>query len=126
MMPRVFIITCLCLVLFANTALACRYIPRSFDENYDAAELAIIGTVEHVADDMVVMAVEKVFKGKAEAGGTLQVPTGKSSCHIRFVTGQKWLYLGASYPSGSILLEDEKGNALKEGIPAVEEIFINP
>lgn len=114
------------LIFMTGEVQACRYIPRSFDENYDSAVLAVIGTIEHVDDEMAVMAVEKVFKGEATAGGTLQIPTGKSSCHIRFMTGQRWLYLGASYPSGSVLLEDEKGNALKGDLPPVEEIFITP
>ena len=110
------------LVMVASPAQACRYIPRSFDENYAEAADVLIGTVEHVSDDMTVMAVERVYKGTAKAGGTLQIPANTSSCHIRFAIGQKWLYLGAGYPSGSLLLQDEKGNVIDENMAGLDEI----
>ena len=119
MMLRLFSLLALCLA-FSQGAAACAYERMQFEVALKSSEKAFIGTVETVENRLAILKVEKAVKGVKE-GETLDVEIGESSCAIRFQAGQRWLYLGASQPSGSILLRDENGNAMAENLRLVQE-----
>ncbi|MEZ0260771.1 MAG: hypothetical protein ACAH80_07160 [Alphaproteobacteria bacterium] len=107
-------------LLFPHHANACAYERMQFDVALNAAEKSFIGTVASVEGRDAKITVEKAIKGVKD-GEVLDVEIGESSCAIRFQKGQQWLYLGASQPSGSILLKDEQGQELAENVALVKE-----
>lgn len=110
-------------LLLPSAAHACAYERVQFDVALNAAEKAFIGTVASVEGRLAKITVEKPVRG-VEAGETLEVEIGESSCAIRFQKGQQWLYLGATQPSGSIQLKDEQGREIADNIKLVNEKLV--
>ncbi len=112
----------LALFLFASQDVhACRYQARPFEESLKSAAVSFIGTVTTVENRLAVIKVEKAIKGVKD-GETLDVEIGESSCAIRFAAGQRWIYLGDSAPSGSLLLMDENGDTVGDNLKLVQTL----
>lgn len=99
----------------AAPAHACKVMVRPFEVSFKEAETAFIGTVRTVENRLAIIRVEKGIKG-IEGGQEIDVEIGESSCAIRFQPGQRWFYLGAGVPSGSLLLRDEYGREMPENM----------
>lgn len=108
------------LLLLPATANACAYERVQFDVAVNAAEKSFIGTVTSLEGRHAKITVEKPLKG-VTAGDTIEFDIDESSCAIRFQQGQQWFYLGASQPSGSLLLKDDQGREQAENIALVKE-----
>lgn len=117
------LLACLALLLvLAHPAAACRYQPVSFDDALEKAPNAFIGTVKSVKDGHVEWAVETGVKGLQD-GAPFTTEIGGESCDIRFEAGQRWMFLGTTHPTGSLLLEDARGNRMEENIKTVNDKF---
>ena len=110
------------LLLSASPAMACRFLPQTFEENMARAPTAFIG--EMVTDDagLAIFNVEQPIKG-VKAGDQFEVEMGQTSCDIGFTPGQVWLYMGAGDPSGSRLLVNEYGVVMEDNAQFVKEKF---
>lgn len=102
-------------MLLAGPAHACKVMVRPFEVSFKEAEIAFVGTVRTVENRLAIIRAEKGIKG-IEDGQEIDVEIGESSCAIRFQPGQRWLYLGAGVPSGSLLLRDEYGREIPENM----------
>lgn len=99
----------------AAPAYACKVMARPFEVSLKEAEIAFVGTVRTVENRLAIIRAEKAVKG-IEDGQEIDVEIGEGSCAIRFQPGQRWFYLGAGVPSGSLLLRDEYGREIPENM----------
>lgn len=109
----VVLLACLLFLVMMRNAHACAYERMQMDVALKAAAQVFIGTVEEVGEDQTLLKVTRAIKNVSE-GDTVAAPYEGSSCDIRFTKGQRWLYLGSTHPTGSLMLTDEKGNAVGE------------
>lgn len=107
--------------LTAGTAQACKFLPKTLAENIAAAPVVAIGNIETIENGLVILRVQQALKGVPAGQETVEFEMGQTSCHHRFEAGQRWLYMGTSYPEGSVLLEDEYARRMDENITAVEK-----
>lgn len=93
------------LLIFSNLTFACKFIPNNdnLETKISNSQIAFIGKVNKIFNDEVTFTIEKNFK--KDQNKELVITQGHSSCHNRYEEGDKWLFLGNSMPSGSILLE---------------------
>lgn len=108
-------------LLTASAAQACKFIPKTLTESIAAAPVAAIGQIETIENGLVILRVQQALKGVPEGKQTLEFEMGQTSCHHRFEAGQRWLYMGTSYPAGSVLLEDEYARRMDENIDWAEK-----
>ncbi|MDP2205356.1 MAG: hypothetical protein Q8K65_03535 [Alphaproteobacteria bacterium] len=140
-MPRiqpaaVFSVSCrrtlllLAIVLFSAAmpvrAEACKFQERPLADKISAAPVIAVGFLETIENGLVTLRVQQAIKGIAPEQQTIEFEMGQTSCHHRFVAGQRWLYMGTGYPSGSMLLEDEYARRIDENIAFVEAEFSAP
>jgi hypothetical protein len=118
---RIFLLTAL-VFLLAHPAQACRYEPRPLEDQLKAAPTVFIGTVTTVENRQATFSVEKGIKGIRD-GETLDAEITADSCAIRFQPGQRWVYLGNSQPSGSLMLMDEYGRTNPDNIALAHKTF---
>lgn len=107
----------------AQEAEACRYQDRPMADKIAQAPVIAIGHIETVENGLAILRVQQAVKGLAEGQQTVEIETGRTSCHHHFAAGQRWLYMGTGYPSGSMLLEDEYARRHQENIDFVARTF---
>ncbi|HYD17366.1 MAG TPA: hypothetical protein VEF76_02675 [Patescibacteria group bacterium] len=117
MMFRYAVFVLFCAAFAPRDAGACRYRPEPLEQSIKSAEKSFIGTVKTVENGMAYIEVEQTVHGVKE-GDVVEAEYRGNSCDIRFAPGQRWLYLGSSLPSGSLLLQDENGRELAGNIAA--------
>src|SRR5262245_41792927 len=117
------IITIYLIICSTATAWTCDYVDRPFEENYERAETVFIGKVVRHEEGKFVLAVYKAIKGIEDAQEFKVPDTMRTDCDIGFHLGQVWLFLGERHPDGSMLLVDEKGNAIEPAVQFVSEKF---
>lgn len=105
---------------------ACKFKPRPLAEKIAAAPVIAVGHIETIENGLVRLRVQQRIKGVDPEQQTIEFDMGQTSCHHRFVAGQRWLYMGTGYPSGSVLLEDEYARRIDENIAFVEAEFSVP
>ncbi len=102
------------LFLFASIAssqaLACKFIPDNSPiySKIAKSDISFIGEVVNITDSETTFKINTLLNKNDKINTTNDLYTiknGGSSCHHRFQIGQKWLYLGETYMSGSILLK---------------------
>lgn len=101
---------------------ACRYEPLSLDAALEKSGTAFIGTAKSIENGTVAWMVEKGIKGLND-GAAFSSRIGGESCDIRFQQGERWLFLGETQLSGSLLLQDANGTRLEGNIKAVNDKF---
>src|SRR4051812_43426208 len=118
---RILLIIILVLFSFVPPAHACRYEARAFGEQLKDAQTVFIATVTTVENGLATFTIEKGIKGVSQAKNSKETQTFdaevlRDSCGIRFSPGQRWLYLGNTQPSGSLLLMDEYGRSVPDNV----------
>lgn len=101
---------------------ACRFEARPFEENEKQAATIFIGTVRTVENGLATFHVEKGIRNIGD-GEEFSTEIGGSSCDLRVRPGQRWLYLGASAPAGSLMLQTEYGQANAANAALVEKKY---
>ncbi|MFN7112856.1 MAG: hypothetical protein ACK4PK_00680 [Alphaproteobacteria bacterium] len=105
---------------------ACKFKERPFADKISEAPVIAIGFIETIENGLVILRVQQAIKGVESGKETIEFETGQTSCHHRFAAGQRWLYMGVGYPSGSVLLEDEYARRIDDNIAFVEAEFSAP
>ncbi len=92
--------------IFSNLSFACKFIPNhdSLETKISNSHVAFIGKINKKVNNEVTFTIERNFKNKDDKKDVV-ITQGQTSCHDRYEEGDKWLFLGSSMPSGSILLE---------------------
>jgi hypothetical protein len=121
MLSRLCLFLAVCLV-WAAPAHACKYEAQPLEQAAAAAEVVFVGTVKNSGGGKVELHIEKSIKG-AKDGETLAVDVPSSDCAVRFLQGQRWLYLGVTQPAGSLLLADEYGRPQAGNITAAAKLL---
>lgn len=105
--PRVTLaasVACLALVA-SQEAAACRFSldKRPLSDRMREAPLLFVGVVSASTESSVTFDVEHPIHGNAVASQPLKIALSmpKSSCSIRFVVGDRWLYGGDTVPAPS-------------------------
>jgi len=111
-----------CALLGVGPALACSVVPARFAQRAAAAKTIFVGTVRTVENGAAYFHVEKGIKGIAD-GATFDVDEMRNTCGISFAAGQRWLYMGKTAASGSMMLVSETGIRMDDNIAAVTAHF---
>ena len=119
-MKRYVFLCFLALLSITHPAGACKYKAQPFDQLVQAAPVIFVGKVSAVENGKAIFSVDASVRG-AEEGKSFSTEIGQSSCDIRFVSGQTWLYMGGTVPSGSVLLITETGRLDKDNSSLVKE-----
>lgn len=92
------------ILVFSNNTIACKFISsnQSTEERIISSTEAFIGTVVKIEENNVIFKIEQDLKKKNRT--FFEIVQGNTSCHNRYELNDQWLYLGNSFPSGSILL----------------------
>ncbi|MBI1215787.1 MAG: hypothetical protein GC185_08215 [Alphaproteobacteria bacterium] len=112
----------LCLVLLARPGFACSMVQTSFEQREAAAKTIFVGTVRTVENGAAYFHVEKGVKGIAD-NADFDVDEMLNTCGISFAAGQRWLYMGNSAASGSLMLVSETGVSMDDNIAYVKKHF---
>ena len=126
------------LILLAGPVLACKFIPRTLDENLRDADSVFVGAVERtdgvfqgVKGGTAWLRVLAVHKGTERPGQLVPVSSRMGSCGTEFAKGEQWLVLAAiresgletHMPAGTMQLTDDRGLYHRANWEAVRASF---